>query len=45
MKKKTKIELVGGVLSSDDSVIDKPYSDPAKTAFIDYFVLVNTMVL
>jgi len=36
-EEKNKIELVGGVLSADDSVIDKPYSDPAKAAFIDYF--------
>jgi Transposase DDE domain len=32
-----KIELVGGTLSVDDSVLDKPYSDPSKAAFIDYF--------
>ena len=34
---KGKIELVGGVLSVDDSVLDKPYSDPKKAAFIDYY--------
>lgn len=32
-----KIELVGGILSVDDSILDKPYSDPSKAAFIDYF--------
>jgi hypothetical protein len=36
-KKKNKIELVGGILSVDDSVLDEPYSDPSKAAFIDYF--------
>jgi hypothetical protein len=34
---KNKIELVGGILSVDDSVLDKPYSDPNKAALIDYF--------
>jgi len=28
------IELVGGVLSVDDSVLDKPYSNPDKTEFV-----------
>lgn len=28
---------MGGILSVDDSVLDKPYSDPNKAAFIDYF--------
>jgi len=32
-----KIELVGGTLNADDSVLDKPYSDSNKAAFIDYF--------
>lgn len=36
-EEKEKIELVGGVLSVDDSVLDKPYSDPNKAAFIDWF--------
>lgn len=36
-EEKNKIELIGGVLSVDDSVLDKPYSDPSKAAFIDYF--------
>lgn len=36
-EEKGKIELIGGVLSVDDSVIDKPYSNPSKTAFIDWF--------
>ena len=36
-EEKNKIELVGGILSVDDSVLDKPYSDPNKAAFIDYF--------
>jgi Transposase DDE domain len=36
-EEKNKIELVGGVLSVDDSILDKPYSDPSKAAFIDYF--------
>ena len=34
---KNRIEMVGGVLSVDDSVLDKPYSDPSKAAYIDYF--------
>jgi len=36
-EEKAKIELVGGTLSVDDSVLDKPYSDPSKAAFIDNF--------
>lgn len=36
-EEKDKIEFVGGILSVDDSVLDKPYSDPAKAAFIDLF--------
>lgn len=36
-EEKNKIELIGGILSVDDSVLDKPYSDPSKAAFIDYF--------
>lgn len=36
-EEKNKIEPVGGVLSVDDSVLDKPYSDPSKAAFIDHF--------
>lgn len=34
---KDKIHMSGGVLSIDDSVIDKPYSDPNKAHLIDYF--------
>jgi len=34
---KEKIVLQGGTLSVDDSVIDKPYSEPNKTELIDYF--------
>jgi len=36
-KIKGKIELAGGTLGVDDSVLDKPYSDASKAAFIDYF--------
>lgn len=36
-EEKDKIELAGGVLSVDDSVLDKPYSDLGKAAFIDLF--------
>lgn len=36
-EEKDKIEWTGGVLSVDDSVLDKPYSVPKKAAFIDYF--------
>lgn len=36
-EEKDKIELVGGILSVDDSVLDKPYSDPNKAALIDFF--------
>jgi len=34
-----KSKIVGncGILSVDDTVIDKPYSDPTKTELIDYF--------
>ncbi len=31
------IKLVGGTLSCDDTVIDKPYSDPSLTELIGYF--------
>jgi hypothetical protein len=34
---KAHLILVGGILSVDDSVIDKPYSDPKKTELIGYF--------
>lgn len=34
---KDQLNLVGGIASVDDSVIDKPYSDPNKAALIDYF--------
>jgi len=36
-EEKNKIEFFGGILSVDDSVLDKPYSDPSKAAFIDLF--------
>jgi hypothetical protein len=36
-EEKSKIEFVGGILSVDDSILDKPYSDPSKAACIDYF--------
>jgi hypothetical protein len=36
-KVKFKMVLQGGTLSVDDSVIDKPYSDPNKAELIDYF--------
>ena len=31
------LEWVGGILSVDDSVLDKPYSDPRKAAFVSWF--------
>ena len=34
---KPRIELQGGSLSGDDTVLDKPYSKPSKTTLIDYF--------
>ena len=34
---KEELILVGGTLSVDDSVEDKPYRDPAKSAFVSYF--------
>ena len=34
---KEQINLVGGILSVDDSVLDKPYSVPKNSAFIDWF--------
>lgn len=34
---KPQINLIGGILSGDDTVIDKPYSDPNKTELIGYF--------
>lgn len=36
-KEKTKIELIGGILSVDDSVLGKSYSNPNKVAFINNF--------
>jgi hypothetical protein len=36
-EEKEKIELKGGTVSVDDSVLDKPYSEAQKVAFIDYF--------
>ena len=34
---KPHIDLAGGTLSGDDTVIEKPYSDPELTEFIGYF--------
>lgn len=34
---KTRLELEGGTLSGDDSVLDKPYSNHYKSALVDYF--------
>ena len=34
---KGELSLVGGTLSVDDSVEDKPYRDPSKSALVDYF--------
>ena len=34
---KPKIQLHGGSLSGDDTVLDKPYSSPSKTALVNYF--------
>lgn len=31
------INLIGGTVSGDDTVIDKPYSDPSLTELIGYF--------
>lgn len=31
------IHLAGGILSGDDTVIDKPYSDPKLTELVGYF--------
>ena len=36
-EEKEHIELVGGFLGVDDSVLDKPYSDPNKSTLIDWF--------
>ena len=36
-EEKNKIELVGGILGVDDSILDKPYSNPSKTALVDFF--------
>ena len=30
------VNLIGGILSVDDSVEDKPYRDPKKSQFISY---------
>jgi hypothetical protein len=34
---KSELTLSGGTLSVDDTVLDKPYRDPEKTALVDYF--------
>lgn len=31
------IELVGGIISTDDTVIEKPYSDPKTTQLLGYY--------
>lgn len=36
-EEKKHIELDGGILSVDDSVLDKPYMDAKKASFVDYF--------
>ncbi|MBW4455985.1 MAG: hypothetical protein KME55_26670 [Nostoc indistinguendum CM1-VF10] len=36
-KVKLHINLVGGTLSADDTVIDKPHSDPKLTELIGYY--------
>lgn len=36
-EEKSKIEMVGGVLSVDDSVLDKPYSNADKAELIDHY--------
>ncbi len=39
------INLKGGTLSGDDTVIDKPHSDPKITELIGYFYSFDTTVL
>ena len=39
---KAEVNLVGGTLSVDDSVEDKPYRDPKKRAFVDYVLVGQT---
>lgn len=39
---KLRIQLHGGTLSGDDTVLDKPYSAPGKTALVDFFGLGST---
>ena len=34
---KSELDLVGGILSVDDSVLDKLYSNPEHAALIDYY--------
>ena len=36
-EEKEHIELIGGILSVDDSVLDKPYMDSKKADLVDYF--------
>ncbi len=36
-EEKNRIELEGGILSVDDSVLDKPYMDAKKASLVDYF--------
>jgi len=34
---KSRIQVHGGTLSGDDTVLDKPYTNPSKTTLVDYF--------
>jgi hypothetical protein len=36
-EEKERIELVGGILSIDDSVLDKPYMNPNKASLVDFY--------
>ena len=36
-EEKGRVNLIGGTLSVDDSVLDKPYSDQNKTDLLGYF--------
>jgi hypothetical protein len=41
---KVNIDLIGGTLSGDDTVINKPYSAPYLTKIIGYFWSESTIV-
>ena len=32
-----KVQFIGGTLSVDDTILDKPYSDPTKAELVCYF--------